>query len=57
MWTYLFACDDSGKGYKVLWIFLFFFTGPIATIPYFFLAYKSQFRAAERMPKERESAL
>jgi hypothetical protein len=48
MWIYLFACDDTGGGYKTLWAGLFFFTGPLATIPYFFLVYKNQLAAYPR---------
>jgi len=43
MWIYLFACDDSGWGEKACWIIAFFFTGPIASILYFFIVYKRQF--------------
>ena len=48
MWIYLFSCDDSRWRHKALWVVLFFFTGPIATVPYFFLAYKRQFAAYPR---------
>lgn len=48
MWIYLFACDRSGRGDKIwwtMWSVLFFLTGPIATVPYFFLVYNRQFSA------------
>jgi hypothetical protein len=43
MWIYLFACDCTGWGDKAWRAFLFFLTGPIATIPYFFLVYRRQY--------------
>ena len=42
MWVYLFACDNSGWGAKTWWAVLIFLTGPLATIPYFFIVYRSQ---------------
>jgi hypothetical protein len=50
MWTYLFSCDNSGRRIKVWWAFWFFLTAPVATIPYFFLVYRSQYSASTRTP-------
>lgn len=46
MWLYLLACDHSRRGDKILWAILFFFTGPIATVPTFFFVYEKQFKAS-----------
>ena len=44
MLFYLFLCDDAAGVVKVLWLLLFFLTGPVGTIIYFFSAYRKPAR-------------
>jgi glucan phosphoethanolaminetransferase (alkaline phosphatase superfamily) len=48
MWLYLIACDGAGWSNKIWWAVGFFFTAPVATIPYFFLVYRSHYSAGSR---------